>query len=462
MGELCKFLSHAIRCEMDSTAEPSEIGTSWPEHVGIGGLNLTAADALPADWSGSRAHAALAKWHRTFSAQREILNASAFPFTEILRHYQVTGRLRVSPAFLGDLQHVLITLRDMRPPRDDFAGLLVAWLYSATDQENGDYESYLGEELLRRAIAASGLDEDSATDVLIGALVSDLARYEAAALLEAPASHPQQARTAAATRALARLKHLAPRAASDHGGVDALLELAGTDLPSGIFAESTGEAAAAILAALAFPFRYAVRTSMLPITPLHDEYMFMRSVQIFEFLYWQVARCLSRALGALLSGDQDGACEQFADAASRVEAMPVLYRIVTTMPREAFAIIRGLSNGRSAIQSRPYWLVETLTAPRELSAEIRDEVPHVGISGPTLQEAFAERCDRFGSASLRPVAETMRRLDRAWRAMKRTHWGITRKIIGEAPGTGGTTGVHYLEASAQVPLFPILQGDDVP
>ncbi|HEX6520482.1 MAG TPA: hypothetical protein VF070_10815 [Streptosporangiaceae bacterium] len=401
------------------------------------------------------------KW-RAISVRQGTVDASAFPFTQILRHYQVVGRLRVAPMLLGDLRHVMDMLRDTEPSQDDIPGLLlVGWLYSATDQENGNYESFLGEELLRRAAAASNLSEDDAADVFIGALIADLAAYESAAQQEAPASRKQQVRTAAATRALARVKHLAPRAAGDYGGLDTLLRAGAEDVPPDVLAGSAGDAAAAVLAGLAFPFRYAVRTSMLPITPLHDEYMFLRSVQIFEILYWQVARCLGRAVSAVAADDQGGACEQLADAASRLEATPVLYRILTTMPREVFAIIRGLTDGRSAIQSRPYRLVEALSAPRELNAEIRDKIPDVEVSGVTLQEAFAEGCDRLGGAVLEPVAEAMSRLDTAWRAMKRTHWGITRKIIGEVPGTGGTTGVNYLRATAQVPLFPILQGADL-
>ncbi len=50
----------------------------------------------------------------------------------------------------------------------------------------------------------------------------------------------------------------------------------------------------------------------------------------------------------------------------------------------------------------------------------------------------------------------MRLLDETWCGMKRTHWGVTLKIIGQVPGTGGTAGASYLQRSAATPLFPLL------
>jgi len=54
------------------------------------------------------------------------------------------------------------------------------------------------------------------------------------------------------------------------------------------------------------------------------------------------------------------------------------------------------------------------------------------------------------------LEEAMRRLDRAWVAMKRGHWGITLKVIGTVPGTGGTAGASYLKNAAMMSLFPRL------
>jgi tryptophan 2,3-dioxygenase len=433
------------------TAAP-ESGTSWPLYLGVGGLSHAASLADPADHSGSRARGALMEWSGATPDQAMLeARAGSFPFAAIIPHYQAVGRLRVAPEFLGDLRNVRGLLGDSTP-----GWLLSAWLISATDQEDGDYESFLGEELLDRAVAASGQGLDAAVDTLIAALLADLADYEAVVLTAAPPTQQQRARTVAVTQALARLPSLAPRAERSLAGLAGLHAALSSQLTDGALAEVARDAAASVLAAAAAPVRQVVAVTMLPITPLHDEYMFLRSVQVFEMLYWQVVRCLRRAVTALLGGDPAAACEELADAASRLEATPVLYRVLTTMPREAFAVIRGLTDGRSAIQSRPYRLVELISAPQVLSAELRDKIPDLEVPCPTLQEVFEKLPGHLSRASARQVAEAMARLDTAWRAMKRTHWGITLKIIGDVPGTGGTTGVHYLAAAARIPLFPLL------
>jgi tryptophan 2,3-dioxygenase len=143
------------------------------------------------------------------------------------------------------------------------------------------------------------------------------------------------------------------------------------------------------------------------------------------------------------------------DAGSRVAATPLLYRVLTTMSRPAFAVIRAHTHGRSAVQSRAFRQVERISAVLPPRPE-DDMAAKVTVAGPTLQEVFATRMETMGAGRMRRVAEAMMRLDEGWRAMKRTHWGITRKIIGDVPGTGGTSGAAYLRNAAELPLFPLL------
>ncbi|MEV5504273.1 hypothetical protein AB0M50_53605 [Nonomuraea fuscirosea] len=125
------------------------------------------------------------------------------------------------------------------------------------------------------------------------------------------------------------------------------------------------------------------------------------------------------------------------------------------MPKESFALIRSSTDGRSAIQSRAYREVERLSAPlptEQLPMELLrlDERPRPGRS---LQEEYLAA----GAGSpLDGLAAAMAGLDEAWQAMKRTHWGITLKIIGRVPGTGGSSGADYLREAAERPLFPAL------
>lgn len=108
-----------------------------------------------------------------------------------------------------------------------------------------------------------------------------------------------------------------------------------------------------------------------------------------------------------------------------------VFRVLTTMPKDAFAVIRANTDGRSAVQSRAYRTVER-SAP-EL---------HGALLTSSLQE-----CE---------LQSVMSELDTAWGAMKRTHWGITMKVIGTVRGTGGTAGASYLREAAEARLFPAL------
>lgn len=63
---------------------------------------------------------------------------------------------------------------------------------------------------------------------------------------------------------------------------------------------------------------------------------------------------------------------------------------------------------------------------------------------------------RLNTPDINHLVTQMRALDTSWRAMKRTHWGVTLKIIGKVPGTGGTAGADYLKQTAEIPLFPEL------
>ena len=355
---------------------------------------------------------------------------------------------------------------------------LAEWLPSTIDQETGDYDSYLVASLLESLTDAGGSRPDDAghhtdagihrnnchpargvedatdetMDALAGALAADLARIEAAALRLSPPGPLQLQRTRACLVVLGKLGELAPRWAQ---------RPAPTSTPVGSrsdicqLAEATGMFAAEVWQQSPGSCRRAVELALLPATPLHDELMFIRSVQIFETLYRQIYRCLVRANGAMQAMDVPGARAELADATRRLELSPALYRVVTTMPRSAFAIIRAYTDGRSAIQSRPYRQIQQVCAPQPPSP-VAGKVPAVQVPSPTLQESFIALADRLQTPEVSHLAAQMWALDTSWRAMKRTHWGVTLKIIGKVPGTGGTAGADYLKWAAEVPLFPAL------
>ncbi|RKT54661.1 hypothetical protein [Saccharothrix australiensis] len=409
-----------------------EGGTVWPEHIATGGLSVHSTSASPDRRLGSAAREAVAAWRAGGGA--------GFPYREVVDHYRAVGRVAASASLVAELAR----LRDA-DPSDDRAGAPVAlkpWLRNTTDHADGDYATYSGVGLQERFLetARYGSRERTADVVLVTHLV-DLLRTETEALAVAP-SREQHRRTRAVLHALRHADRLAP------GAADARPEVAKPTRDADD-AELVGHA----LAAVARARRYAeagelAELVLLPATPLHDEQMFLRSIQMFECLYLRTAWGLEDAAEALRERRAAEAVTLLDATADRLTAASALYRVLTTMPKEAFAIIRGHTAGRSAIQSSAYRRVELA------AAAAHDD--RSGTSAEPLQDVFRAALRWLPEADADAVREAMRRADEAWCVLKRSHWGITIKTIGHVPGTGGTTGAGYLDKASRQPLFPAL------
>ncbi|MFE2088225.1 hypothetical protein [Streptomyces sp. NPDC059460] len=435
-------------------AAPGE--TVWPGHSGVGGVSLAVERARPAERSAEAARHALARWSKA--------PTQAFPYAEVLAHYRAVGRNHADDDLLAELRTVGEKLTASAPAYGE-ERLLADWLPMTYDRTDGDYDSYIGTAVFDSLVEQAGPGRRAeAIDGFTAVAVADLVAIEAEALATAPDDVRAYARTRAAARTLTRIADYLPRAAAESEDLAQLR----TAL--------TGQSAADTLAAVAskaaqstaesFPvlYRKAVELTLIPTTRLHDELMFIRSIQIFEGIYQQVARDVEAAAAALELGNVPAVLELLADGAARIEATPILYRVLTGMPIDSFAVIRAYTDGRSAIQSRWYRQVEAFCVPGQ-PMPTGKKIPAVVVEGPGLDATFASRAANLPADRAAQVAEAMERLDKAWGAMKRNHWGLTLKIIGDVPGTGGTSGASYLKTAAQVPLFPRLRdeaGTDAP
>ncbi|WP_330333700.1 hypothetical protein OHS33_30920 [Streptomyces sp. NBC_00536] len=363
---------------------------------GVGGPSLAAARPDPADLDPRRALRALEHW------RADGRDAARFPYRAVLAHYRAVGKNAVGA-------ELLTALRTLRPSVPE--GLLADWLPQVVDGAQGDYDSYLGSPVYA-SLARSG----AGTEPVITALLADLVAIEAATLAGAPAG---RARTRAALRALTA-------AAGLPGAGDPATE-DGTDELVRACADAVGAARDAVPAGVL----RAVELTLTPTTRSHDEQMFIRVIQIFEAVFAAVARSIGAATEAVATGRADRARELLADATRQVAGTSGVFRVLTTMPKDAFAVIRANTDGRSAVQSTAYRTIER-TSP-EL---------HRTLLRGTLDQA--------------ELAPVMGELDTAWGAMKRTHWGVTMKVIGQVRGTGGTAGASYLREAADVRLFPAL------
>lgn len=408
--------------------------------VGVGGISRGAHRGDSPAGSAALASRLVREWSG---------DPAGFPYAETLAHYRLVGRNNADPGLISELRRLYDGL-----PTD--RSLLREWLPSTFDQETGNYDSYIGSAAFDAVVSAcrSTAQVTRSTDALVVAAAADLALLEVAALEDSDHSE-QQVRTRATARVLARVDALAPDFQVNAGTLGDLRQALRPGDSAARLAETTRFAAAAVLKEAPAVERQAVEISLLPTTRLHDEQMFIRCIQIFEGVYQQVRLRLADAVRYLVGGSAQLTVQALDEASARVEATPALYRVLTTMPQEVFAVIREFTHGRSAVQSKAYREVEARTAPRPVSPDAARMAPLPEVE-LTLQDAFEAQGDRLPAAQLAPVATAMNRLDGAWHAMKLSHWGLTLKIIGRVPGTGGTAGAAYLEQAAAVRLFPAL------
>lgn len=143
----------------------------------------------------------------------------------------------------------------------------------------------------------------------------------------------------------------------------------------------------------------------------------------------QVARAIESPGRRLLLGDPESAADLIGGCTRRVRGTAALYRARTTISPESFDVIRAATDGRRP-RGRGH------SAMKSSASVARD---------PTCSPAG-------GTRATRPPARGLRGTGSAWCAMKRSHWGIARKVIGDVPGTG--VSVEFaLQARLDRPLF---------
>ncbi len=423
--------------------------------TGVGGPALTAGTRSDGAQALRRAYEEVSDWsHRPVGPE----TFASFPYHAVVGYYRQVGKAAVAPELVALLRGLRIRIGcsgQGRPWSSPGAWLFDTWLpLTFTDQAMA-YDTYAGHDLLQVAHwDADGTER--AEDLLMGTLLADLAAVEIDALALAEPTARQRTRTVSVLQALARLGEYAPAAVSDAAPLEALRASLATAPENEILVRAGRDVVATLEAEAPPALRRAVDIGLLPVTTVHDEYMFIRCIQLFERIFARVASSLTDAIEAVRHGRLSEADVVLSATANRLAgATPALYRILTTMPPEAFAVIRDHTHGASAIQSRPYQMIELVSAKREEGAYATEKGPLFTVTS-TLQEEFLERVGGWETTDARRLQEAMLRLDSSWRAMKRTHWGVTLKIIGKVSGTGGTAGADYLKTAANVQLFPLL------
>jgi tryptophan 2,3-dioxygenase len=373
----------------------------------------------------------------------------AFPYDEVVAYFNRVGKHFVSPQLLSELDRVRASLPD-GPSR------LSRFLHTALDKFDGRYDnpSYLALDQLGLPGADGCPDPGHAhrrRDRLLVLLMADMMRFELAAADGRSDLMPELRPGAKVTAKRCRHGLRAIRPALERLGLD--LELDETDP----IAEAR-EVCRAVLGSITEPERRTLQLTALPVSLVHDEYMFIRALQSYETTFALIAVQLAAAATALDRGDGAAATAAIEAAAAVLGEASPLWSLVGTMQTEAFLRFREYTDGASAIQSRNYKLFEaTCRRPDQarLDSPAYESVPEVRervLAGRrNIEDALSAAGLPAGAHA--SVAAAMERFEAAVFKWRKTHHSLASHMLGDRRGTGDTAGVRYLAEARKIPVF---------
>lgn len=381
---------------------------------------------------------------------------AGFPYDAVIAAFHAVGKHFVASELLIDLERV----RDDVPRGCPAHRQLARFLDTVLDKFDGRYDqpSYLALDEL----GLPGADGCPAPghaarrrDRLIALLMADVLRFELQTargrLHLMPELRPGARVTAKRCRHALRAVLPAMQRLAIDAGVDA-------DDPTG----TADRVQRAVLSDATAAERRTLRLTAIPVSTVHDEYMFIRALQSYEVVFAQIGVELTAAIAALTCGEAALAAQAIRAAGTTLREASPLWSLVATMQAPAFLRFRQYTDGASAIQSRSYKRVESLCRrpDRErLDSPAYRAVPDVRarvLAGQptidaTVRSAIAsERLHPDARATLTAAMEGFEAAVLKWRT---THHSIAARMLGERRGTGYTEGVGYLEQVRGIPVF---------
>jgi len=390
------------------------------------------------------------------------LEPTRFPYDAVIGEYRRVGKHFVPEDLLAALARARDAVEHLADPYHGSA-LLHRFLQTALDKwdDRYDYPTYTALAVLPMPSVDDPPEQLPYAlprrDRLVVQLIADLLGFELATadgrtdLL--PEMRPDSGITSKRYRLARRVAAPALRR----------LGLAG-EVTSSDPDQAARELCAAVQPEMSALDRRILQLSMLPVYVAHDEYMFIRVLQLFEITFALLAVELRGAVYALAAHEDCTTAIRCIDVAATLlrESAP-LFSLAATMQVEAFRTFREFTDGASAIQSRNYKILESLCrkpdADRLASAaflsvpEVRDRV----LAGNfTLEEAYQAGCDSgyLTGAERDELTAAMGRFAATMRRWRRTHYSLAVRMLGgQKPGTGATDGTAYLKSVREIPVF---------
>ena len=305
-----------------------------------------------------------------------------FPYESVIDEYRRVGKHFVPRDVLCGLASVRERLSD-RHDLDPDADLLRRFLEAALDKWDGryDYPTYTALCVLPLPTVSEWHEDEAGArrqrDRLVVQLAADALAFELAVIDGREQQLPGMRPTPSTVQKRCRLALRVALPALGRLGL-------GHEVKAEEPEAAARELCQAVQATLTPVERRTLTLSMLPVYVLHDEYLFIRVLQMFETTFAMLGVQISSATRALDQGDCVTAASGVRLAESALHESAPLFSLLGTMQVEAFRTFRAFTDGASAIQSRNYKVMESLC--RRPDADRLDSAAYtVYARGPQLR-----------------------------------------------------------------------------
>ena len=206
----------------------------------------------------------------------------------------------------------------------------------------------------------------------------------------------------------------------------------------------------------------------------HDELLFIVVHQVYELWFKVLIQELEAVRSAIEADDLRGA-RHFLARVKVIEALLVeQVGVLETMAPQDFLTFRSELAPASGFQSAQFREIEFLSGLKDAGyikalddADARARLQQ-RLAEPSLLDVFTRLLDRRGvtvsdlyrqsddHADLLELAEALLDHDEGFRLWRLRHVEMVERQIGDKPGTGGSTGVRYLQSTLGKRFFPQL------
>jgi tryptophan 2,3-dioxygenase len=381
-----------------------------------------------------------------------------FPYDLIVAEYHRTGKHFVSDRLLKTLVRARKVCADVSNLGGDTM-LLREFLRSALDKWDGCYEytTYIAVGLLPIPTIDTMQEVPLALqrrDRLVVQLAADEISFELAAADGRTEMLPEMRPTRQIITKRCRLVMRVVAPALQRLGLSAKITASDPD-------QAARELCMAVLTDLPMQDRRILQLSLLPVYIAHDEYLFIRVLQMFETTFALLAVTLYTAIRALAEHNCAAAVQSISIAESTLNESAPMLSLLATMEPESFDTFRGFTEGAGAIQSRNYKIMEALChkpTTERLNSVAYFSVPEVrnwvlADNPATLDDAVRSASSWLKVDELEALSAAMARFSATLMHWRQTHYRLAVRMLGEQAGTGSTPGAPYLNTVRTIPVF---------